>query len=416
MSQASLRAGALRDPALLQILLVSALFAVAYGSYLSGLEGYREPGTGKAVGIDFVVFWTAGRMVLDGAGGLIYDPEAFHAAAVGYFGPGMSWLPWLYPPHILAFAVPLGALPYGLALVAWSLGGAGAFLAACLLGLDRRRQLELMAFVLPITLLVIYYGQISLWAGAFGIAALRLLDRRPLLAGLLLGLLTIKPHYGLLVPLLLLWQRRWSTIAVASVTFAGLIALSFAMVDLATWRHWAGVALPEQYRWFFVDGRVFLSKMMSLSPLMHARFAGLEIGAAEWVHRIVAFGGVALFVLGLWKMEAGRVRWLAVLALALVTPYFHTYDLPILVAAYGLWLIERPQPEAMTREDLTRDRLAWGVGRLVSLGLPALPYALLVAYALLDMVPPVAPILMLAVVVTVLAREIEIPGTRTPPG
>lgn len=401
----STRTGALRhvEPAVAQIAVVSALFALAYGLYLAGLDGYREAGTGKVVGIDFIVFWTAGRMVLDGAGSLIYDPDAFHAATIGYFGPGMSWLPWLYPPHILAFAVPLGALPYGVALAVWTFGGAAAFLAACLVGQDARRRLDLLAFVLPITLLVVYYGQISLWAGAFGIGALRLMDRRPLLAGLLLGLLTIKPHYGMLIPLLLLWQRRWSMIAVASLTFAALIALSFAMVELETWRYWATVALPEQYRWFFVDGRVFLSKMMSLSPLMHARFAGLDIATAEWVHKIVALGGVALFCVGLWKMDAARVRWLAIVALALVTPYFHSYDLPIYIAAYGLWLVERP----------TTDRLSHGIGRMVSLALPCLPYALLVAYALLDFVPPLAPILMLAVAVVMLSREAEIPGTRT---
>jgi hypothetical protein len=384
-----------------EVLVLIGLFAVAYGAYLVHLDGVREVAGGKAVGIDFVVFWTAGRMVLDGLGAGIYDPATFHAATERYFGPGMSWLPWLYPPHILAFAVPLGALPYAVALAIWSAGGVAAFLVACLAGHSRARQWDLAAIILPITLMLVYYGQISLWAGAFGIGALRLIGHRPLVAGVLLGLLTVKPHYGLLIPLLLLWQRQWLTIVVASGVFAGLIALSFAFVDLATWTGWARDALPEQYRWFFVDDRVFLSKLMSLSPLMAARFAGFDIETAELLHKGVALIAVLAFVAVLWKAAPARAGYAAILALPLVTPYFHTYDLPIYIAALALWWTARFPERALSARPLAR---------LVGYAMPLSPYAAFVAYALIDIVPPVAPIATLAVLAVVIVGE----GIRWP--
>src|SRR5438105_147271 len=44
------------------------------------------------------------------------------------------------------------------------------------------------------------------------------LERRPILAGVLLGLLAYKPQFGLLIPLVLLATGRWTAIAAATVT------------------------------------------------------------------------------------------------------------------------------------------------------------------------------------------------------
>ena len=58
---------------------------------------------------------------------------------------------------------------------------------------------------------------------------LGLMERRPALAGVCLGLLTYKPQFGLLFPLVLIADRRWRTIAVAAPVAAALAALSWPL-------------------------------------------------------------------------------------------------------------------------------------------------------------------------------------------
>ncbi len=51
-------------------------------------------------------------------------------------------------------------------------------------------------------------------------AALLQLDRRPIIAGILFGLLAYKPQFGLLIPLVLIVSGRWRVLAAAAATVA----------------------------------------------------------------------------------------------------------------------------------------------------------------------------------------------------
>ena len=52
--------------------------------------------------------------------------------------------------------------------------------------------------------------------------ALAVLDRRPVLAGILFGLLSYKPQFGVMIPLVLLATWRWRAIAAAAATVGAL--------------------------------------------------------------------------------------------------------------------------------------------------------------------------------------------------
>lgn len=60
------------------------------------------------------------------------------------------------------------------------------------------------------------------------------LDRRPLLAGLLVGLLTIKPQFGVLIPVLLIASGRWRVFTVATVTALALAAAAVMLFGMQT--------------------------------------------------------------------------------------------------------------------------------------------------------------------------------------
>ena len=65
----------------------------------------------------------------------------------------------------------------------------------------------MLALAFPATFINLFHGQNGFLNAALLGAALLALDRRPVVAGILFGLLSYKPHLGLLVPLALLAGR-----------------------------------------------------------------------------------------------------------------------------------------------------------------------------------------------------------------
>jgi alpha-1,2-mannosyltransferase len=87
-----------------------------------------------------------------------------------------------------------------------------------------------------------------LTASLFGAATL-LVDRRPILAGLLFGALCYKPHFGLLVPVALIAGGRWRALTAAFGSAALLCLLSLILFGWTTWHNFltAGVAAHAVY-------------------------------------------------------------------------------------------------------------------------------------------------------------------------
>ena len=102
--------------------------------------------------------------------------------------------------------------------------------------IDPDRDSLWLAIAFPGALVNLTNGQNGFLTLALLGAALLTLERRPILAGVLFGLMSYKPQYGLLVPIFLIATGRWRAIAAASVTVALLAALSFAMFGAQTWQ------------------------------------------------------------------------------------------------------------------------------------------------------------------------------------
>jgi hypothetical protein len=99
----------------------------------------------------------------------------------------------------------------------------------------------LLALVLsPAAVLCVISGQSSLITAAMLVTIFVWLDRRPVAAGILIGLLTLKPQLGVLFPVMLIASGRWRVFASAAVTtlaLAGATALVFGpqvWVDFVT--------------------------------------------------------------------------------------------------------------------------------------------------------------------------------------
>src|SRR3954470_3778102 len=116
---------------------------------------------GFYVGRDFVNFWSAGRLTLEGRLSELYDLGAYHSVIKTWFAPSDRFLNFSYPPHTLLFLWPLGFLPYGVALGLWSTLGLAGFLVVSLTGVDPRLRRWLLPALLfgPIALLNITFAQ-----------------------------------------------------------------------------------------------------------------------------------------------------------------------------------------------------------------------------------------------------------------
>ena len=227
-------------------------FVVLEVAYLAmaGLPPLGKPwvdGTNFVLGRDFLNTWMGGRSVFAGGPAAWFDVRAYNAALREMLGTDLSGAYWSYPPHIVLFVWPLGLMPYLPAYIAWCAIGIGLYLFACSSAIPRERLLFLA--VAPGVAVCVFFGQNGFYTAALLIGGLLSLDRRPVLAGVLFGILTLKPQLGLLLPMILLLERRWVTIASTVMTAAVLFVVTAMLFGLATCGSNTGSKIVPQQQW-----------------------------------------------------------------------------------------------------------------------------------------------------------------------
>ena len=148
-------------------------------------------------------------MALRGEASAVYDPASHWAEQQAFFAdPEIVFYGWHYPPFFLIVACLLAMLPYLAALFVWQAATLAAY--AAMIRLIAPGTLALTAALAYRPVLVnLTHGQNGFLTAALIGSSLALLDRRPWIAGILIGLLAYKPHFGLLLPLVLMLTGRW---------------------------------------------------------------------------------------------------------------------------------------------------------------------------------------------------------------
>ncbi len=290
---------------------------------------------------DFFALWSYAKVAVTHPVADIYDPAKLHAAQVALGMNPADENPFPYPPTFLLFLWPLGFLPYRVAYGLWVGTTLPLYLYATMQSRGRA-PLLVTALVAPTTALAIISGQSGLLAGALLIGGLRLIDRRPIVGGLLLGLLTYKPQLGILVPVGLASAKRWRGIAAACVSTAILIVMTSAAFGWTIWRAWIS-ALPAYSRLFDAEGHAY-----NLMPTITAnlQMLGATPTTAQLVQAVAAFGTAIV----IWRVFRNGVTPLAIAALLagtfLTTPHAFVYDLPILTGAVITTIGDRLQSDS----------------------------------------------------------------------
>ncbi len=219
-------------------LILLGVCAVAMAGWIALSDGLIDR-NGKPVGTDFSNVYAAGTLTWQGRPAQAYEPARQHAAEKAVFGGReVPFYGWHYPPFFFAVAVLVAAVPYAWGLSIWLAASLAAYLATMRAILPRPETL-LMAVASPAVFVNIGHGQNGFLTGALLGGALHWLDRRPWLAGVLIGCLAYKPQFGVLIPIALLAGGRWSTVGAAMVTVAALVAVSFVTLGGSVWHAFA---------------------------------------------------------------------------------------------------------------------------------------------------------------------------------
>jgi arabinofuranan 3-O-arabinosyltransferase len=294
---------------------------------------------GHPIALDFLSFWSAGHLVLAGHASAAYDWPAMHMLQhqlmgheqIGYYG-------WAYPPLFFCVVTVLALMPYAMSFLVWT-GATLALYAAAIARIARDRGAALIACAAPATLACTMVGQSGFLSAALIAGVLLQLEARPLLAGLLLGLLTYKPHFGLLFPIALIFGGYWRAFIAAMVTTFAILVLSWLMApdSLAAFAAHMGSMTTT----FLTEGSEGFYKQQSLYGLLRMLGVGDAMAfAAQGVLLLV----MAVFVAWLWRSHqplALKSAGLCVAAL-LATPYLYFYDFPILAVAIAFLWRARP--------------------------------------------------------------------------
>jgi glycosyl transferase family 87 len=285
--------------------------------------------------LDFNWIWLTGKLAAAHAAGQVYHPGAalppdvaalpqFHCTATA--GDGR----FDYPPTILFFTYLLGFMPYYAAFAAWNAATLLLYLAAVYAILPRKTAViaALTTYPVAVNLLIGHNGFLT--AGLFGLA-LAFLERRPWLAGVFLGLLTYKPHFGILFPLALLASRNWrafAAAALASLAFGAAAAVAF------------GYDLWPSFLAGMTEAATGLSHHDTVSNIIFPTVRGvlrhIGLGAqTSWTAQAAATAALAAAICVLWSRPIPYPLKAAALGIAALaaTPYALSYDYCILSMA-----------------------------------------------------------------------------------
>jgi hypothetical protein len=322
-----------RKPSVIPLALFNACFALLVinlcyfpVAYVQGMWIWEISGLG--VPTDFVNVWAAGKLALDGHPALAYDWDIQKQVELALLGQDfIGYFAWHYPPPFLFVASGLAMLPYSAAFIGWMAASfvPYLFVVRAIVG---RPFGWMLAIAFPMVFNNTLVGQNGFLTAALIGGTLYLMPVRPILAGICLGLLTYKPQYGLLFPIVLIAAAQWRVFISAGVTAVALALASWLAFGTESWQaffHW----MPAFSQAFLTEGKATWWKIQSLYSLVRY-FGGTE--PLGWAFQWVLTASVATVLVLMWRSRVPYTLKASALAVGtlLTTPYLFMYDMMVL--------------------------------------------------------------------------------------
>jgi alpha-1,2-mannosyltransferase len=358
---------------------------------------------GRPIGTDFSNVYAAGTYVLEGNFQAPFDSVQQYAREQAIFGAATQFYGWHYPPYFLFVAAALAWMPYGLALFVWQAITLGLYLLAIRAILRAFAPQGgatssadplwlLLALAFPAVLINVGHGHNGFLTAALLGGGLVILDRRPLVAGILFGLMAYKPQFGLMIPIALAAGGYWRTFIAAAATAVMLTVVTTLVFGVQVW-HAFFVGAEFTRTVVLEQGDTGWHKIQSI--FSWARMWGAPVPLAYTIQGAATLV-FAMATAWLWHGKAPYPLKAAGLCLAaiLATPYTLDYDMMVLAPAIAF---------------LAADGMARGFGPWEKTALAALWLVPLVArtFPQVTLIPLGVPA-MLAMFVLLL-RRVELP-------
>lgn len=337
-----------RPRAACYLLRIGALFALTlFLSFCVMWVRWQSAATGiSTLSGDFVSFWTAGELALQGRAADAYrEVPHFFAQLALHKDAGWAYLAFFYPPYFLLLCAGLALLPYFFALCLWLVATCAGYAIALRTmvpkTLRERESVWLLFLGYPAVMINAGFGQNGFLSTAlFGGAAVWL-DRRPALAGLCLGCLSYKPQLGIVVPLALAAAGRWRCFAAAAATTLILAAAATVAFGVGVWPAFMAGMAEAQHNWMEAFNPLYLRYWISIFGAVRLHDGPLAL--AYTLQAIVSVSAMYVLVRVLLRRprgeRSGRAEIAAVAAcVPFCSPFMLEYDLVIL-AVPMVWLL-----------------------------------------------------------------------------
>ncbi|HEX3861343.1 MAG TPA: glycosyltransferase family 87 protein [Stellaceae bacterium] len=326
-----------------------AIQLAVFAFIIAGTHGWIVPAEGRTT-TDFVSFYAAGALADAGTPALAYNQAAHLAAEEQVAGAGIGYQYFNYPPVYLLLCAILAKLPYLVSFVLFETVTLLLYLivAARILG-DRSAVTLTVLLAFPIVFWNLGLGQNAFLSAALFGGATLLLERRPAIAGILLGALCYKPQLGVLVPFALIAGGEWRAFIGATASVVLLVLASLALFGSATWLAFLNTAGDAHT--IYESGRISFGGMAN--SFGAARLLGASAPFAYAAQAAASVLAAAVVVTAWRRRPTLPTRAVMLLAGALVAaPLSLLYDLMLGVIA-AAWLVrDRASPAAAPWESV----------------------------------------------------------------
>lgn len=269
----------------------------------------------------------------------------------GFYSPGLAVL--MHPLTYLGMRAAFGVY-FGINVAA--LAGVAYLAQRPVESLPAKVAVALGVFALPQTHWALRVGHFTEILAFCALAGLLLSDRRPVVAGVLLAVLALKPQY-LPVPLLhLLWRRNWRAL---SVTIGGLAVLGLAGIAVFALRTPHAGSVFAYVSDFYVSGVRHTSNFLTLGQQDQSYQQGWQY---SWYGFLLSTGidpnpllaadlfalSAGAMVLAWWKCTPSVAKVATALGMLLLTPHSSFYNWSMLAVAAALLLRSDLRPRYLT--------------------------------------------------------------------
>lgn len=278
-------------------------------------------------GGDYVNIWTASFLTLQGEVGRLSDPDFFYAVQQSCFGEEFELHNWSYSPLLLLFIWPFSLMPYAFGFTVW-IGLSALPILLAIRYYNWPLWISLLVFFSGAGLVNMLTGQNGFITAGLLAIGLEARNRHPWASALSLGLLTFKPHLGLLVPLLLLMEHRWKLILQTIAVIVSLFLVSMALWGIEPWQEYFTRTTGTQISVLTDWGGLMLEVMPSV--FVGARLLGMDNMNAAIIQLIFSVLAGAYVIHSLWHIRNEYLRQATLMIGTLVIlPYYFLYDMVI---------------------------------------------------------------------------------------